>query len=101
MSISQWLIKIVRKGGLVWKTDVHTFSNGPRTPDTSYNTVDDSLYVTAETPQPRWFVSKTDKDYDYICLSSSKHEKFLFKIIRLIFNLNMHAYYYFICVVLL
>jgi len=61
MSISQWLIKIIRKGSPIGKTDVHTFSNGPRTPNTAYNAVDDSLYVAAETPQPRWFISKTDQ----------------------------------------
>lgn len=56
MSISQRLIQIVREGGAIRKTDVHTFSNGPRTSNTSYNAMDDGLYVAAETPQPRWLI---------------------------------------------
>jgi hypothetical protein len=63
VSIGQRLIEIVRESGLIGKTDVYTFANGPRAPNTSYNAVDDGLYMSTETPQSRRFVSKTGQGY--------------------------------------
>lgn len=66
MSVGQWLIEIICKSGIIRKTDVHTFANGPRTSNAPYDTVNNGLYVSAETPQPRWFVSvKQAKDHSH------------------------------------
>jgi len=63
VSVGQWLIEIVRESGLIGKTNVYTFANGPRAPNAPYNAVDDSLYVPTETPQPRRFVSEIGQGY--------------------------------------
>lgn len=59
MAVGQRLIKIVRERGLIRKTDVHPFANGPRAPNAPYDAVDDGLYVATETPQSRRLVPET------------------------------------------
>jgi len=63
MSVGQRLIEIVRESGLIGKTDVYTFANGPRASNAPYNAVDDSLYVPTEAPQPRRFIAETGQGY--------------------------------------
>lgn len=98
MSISQRLIKIVRKGGFIWETDIYAFSNGPRTSNTSYNTVDDSLYMATETPQSRWLVSKTDQGPWSFLLMSFKKTIHNFQMVNVSFFVLC---YYFACIIFL